>query len=181
MEFPIRPSRRLPSRVLHLPLGKKWGLTRPSVRFMVSPSPVVYRIPLLGKILSCFLCAPHGWVGFVADFGCFNPLQDANRGASAMAPEWCRIWWPQRRLQPEPLPAPQRFVLFGWLFARTDSVDVVVGAALPQEEILRSFPTPEALQVSDANFPYLFPSNLVGMCGNVWFGYNTSSRHILLY
>ncbi|EEC78909.1 hypothetical protein OsI_19305 [Oryza sativa Indica Group] len=63
-----------------------------------------------------------------------------------MAPEWCRIWWPQRRLQPEPLPAPQRFVLFGWLFARTDSVDVVVGAALPQEEILRSFPTPEALQ-----------------------------------
>uniref|UniRef100_A0A0D3G5J5 Phosphatidylinositol N-acetylglucosaminyltransferase subunit Q n=1 Tax=Oryza barthii TaxID=65489 RepID=A0A0D3G5J5_9ORYZ len=75
------------------------------------------------------------------------PPADANRGASAMAPEWCRIWWPQRRLQPEPLPAPQRFVLFGWLFARTDSVDVVVAAALPQEEILRSFPTPEALQV----------------------------------
>uniref|UniRef100_A0A0E0DPA6 Uncharacterized protein n=1 Tax=Oryza meridionalis TaxID=40149 RepID=A0A0E0DPA6_9ORYZ len=71
---------------------------------------------------------------------------DTNRGASAMAPEWCRVWWPQRRLQPEPLPAPQRFVLFGWLFARTGSVDVVVAAALPQEEILRSFPTPEALQ-----------------------------------
>uniref|UniRef100_A0A0E0L0M4 Phosphatidylinositol N-acetylglucosaminyltransferase subunit Q n=1 Tax=Oryza punctata TaxID=4537 RepID=A0A0E0L0M4_ORYPU len=63
-----------------------------------------------------------------------------------MAPELCRVWWPRRRLQPEPLPAPQRLVLFGWLFARTGSVDVVVAAALPQEEILRSFPTPEALQ-----------------------------------
>uniref|UniRef100_A0A0E0L0M5 Uncharacterized protein n=1 Tax=Oryza punctata TaxID=4537 RepID=A0A0E0L0M5_ORYPU len=77
-----------------------------------------------------------------------------------MAPELCRVWWPQRRLQPESLPVPQRLVLFEWLFALTGSVDVVVAAALPQEEILRSFPTPEALQVNNAHFPYLFPSNL---------------------
>uniref|UniRef100_J3M5L7 Uncharacterized protein n=1 Tax=Oryza brachyantha TaxID=4533 RepID=J3M5L7_ORYBR len=60
-----------------------------------------------------------------------------------MATAWCRVWWPRGRLQPVP---PARFVLFGWLFARTSSVDVLVATALPQEEILLSFPTLEALQ-----------------------------------
>uniref|UniRef100_A0A0D9WEP2 Uncharacterized protein n=1 Tax=Leersia perrieri TaxID=77586 RepID=A0A0D9WEP2_9ORYZ len=75
-------------------------------------------------------------------------LPDARRGASAMATErWCRVWWPRGRLQPdEPVPSPARLVLLGWLFARPASVDVVVAAALPQEEILRSSPTLDQLQ-----------------------------------
>ncbi|KAF0927591.1 hypothetical protein E2562_034472 [Oryza meyeriana var. granulata] len=71
---------------------------------------------------------------------------DARRGASTVATECCRVWWPRGWLQPKPVPSPARFVMFGWLFARTGSVDVVVAAALPQEEIFRSFPTLEAIQ-----------------------------------
>uniref|UniRef100_J3LEA2 Uncharacterized protein n=2 Tax=Oryza brachyantha TaxID=4533 RepID=J3LEA2_ORYBR len=102
-----------------------------------------------GDPLAVFLCGSStaGCVGFVADIYLviiLNPIQEAgSRGASAMATAVCRVWWPRGRLQPEP---PARLVLFGWLFARTSSVDVVVAAALPQEEILRSFPTLEALQ-----------------------------------
>ncbi|KAG8085064.1 hypothetical protein GUJ93_ZPchr0010g10445 [Zizania palustris] len=66
--------------------------------------------------------------------------------------ERCRIWWPRGRgrgrgrLQHEPVTGPARLVLLGWLFSRAGSVDVVVAAAIPLEEILRSFPTLEALQ-----------------------------------
>ncbi|KAL5230455.1 hypothetical protein ABZP36_029231 [Zizania latifolia] len=60
--------------------------------------------------------------------------------------ERCRVWWPRGRLQHEPVTGPTRLVLLGWLFARAGSVDVVVAAAIPLEEILRSFPSLEALQ-----------------------------------
>uniref|UniRef100_J3L089 Uncharacterized protein n=1 Tax=Oryza brachyantha TaxID=4533 RepID=J3L089_ORYBR len=74
-----------------------------------------------------------------------------------MATAWCRVWWPRGRLQPVP---PARFVLFGWLFARTSSVDVVVATALLHEEILLSFPTLEALQLELKASQLLEPTKL---------------------
>ncbi|CAL5000285.1 unnamed protein product [Urochloa decumbens] len=63
-----------------------------------------------------------------------------------MAIERCRIWWPRQELRLEQGPVPGRLVLFGWLFTGTGSLDIVVSAAVPQDRILRSFATLDALQ-----------------------------------
>lgn len=67
---------------------------------------------------------------------------------AAMTVERCRIWWPRQELRLEQGPGSARLVLFGWLFTSAGSLDIVVSAAVPQDQILRSFATPDALQVS---------------------------------
>ena len=66
---------------------------------------------------------------------------------SAMAIERCRIWLPCQRLQLEQDSSPVALVLFGWVFTGTSSLDAVVYAAVPQDQILRAFATLDALQV----------------------------------
>ncbi|CAO2207570.1 unnamed protein product [Urochloa humidicola] len=63
-----------------------------------------------------------------------------------MAIERCRIWWPCQELQLEQGPISGRLILFGWLFTGTGSLDIVVSAAVPQDQIIRSFATLDALQ-----------------------------------
>ncbi|TKW11703.1 hypothetical protein SEVIR_6G250500v4 [Setaria viridis] len=63
-----------------------------------------------------------------------------------MTVERCRIWWPRQELRLEQGPGSARLVLFGWLFTGAGSLDIVVSAAVPQDQILRYFATPDALQ-----------------------------------
>ncbi|CAO2170011.1 unnamed protein product [Urochloa humidicola] len=63
-----------------------------------------------------------------------------------MAIERCRIWWPRQELQLEQGPVSGRLILFGWLFTGAGSLDIVVSAAVPQDQILGSFATLDALQ-----------------------------------
>ncbi|TVU18585.1 hypothetical protein EJB05_34692, partial [Eragrostis curvula] len=68
-------------------------------------------------------------------------------GTSAMAIERCRIWWPRQLPQQlEQESGPVTLVLFGWLFTGAGSLDAVVSAAIPQDQILRSFATLDSLQ-----------------------------------
>ncbi|WVZ60681.1 hypothetical protein U9M48_010668 [Paspalum notatum var. saurae] len=64
-----------------------------------------------------------------------------------MGIERCRIWWPRQELQFEHEPFSTRLILFGWLFTSTDSLDIVISMAVPQDLILRSFATLDTLQV----------------------------------
>ncbi|RLN05225.1 hypothetical protein C2845_PM13G25600 [Panicum miliaceum] len=64
-----------------------------------------------------------------------------------MAIERCRIWWPRQELQLEQGPVPARLVLFGWFFTGGGSLDIVISAAVPEDQILRSFATLDTLQV----------------------------------
>ncbi|PAN36669.1 hypothetical protein PAHAL_6G301000 [Panicum hallii] len=67
--------------------------------------------------------------------------------AGGMAIERCRIWWPRQELQLEQGPDSARLILFGWFFTSSGCLDIVVSAAVPQDQILRSFATLDALQV----------------------------------
>jgi hypothetical protein len=62
--------------------------------------------------------------------------------------ERCRIWWPRQQRQPELESVSARYVLFGWLFPRAGSVDIIVAAFVSEGEILRSFPSLDTFQVS---------------------------------
>ncbi|PUZ52666.1 hypothetical protein GQ55_6G287900 [Panicum hallii var. hallii] len=66
--------------------------------------------------------------------------------AGGMAIERCRIWWPRRELQLEQGPDSARLILFGWFFTSSGCLDIVVSAAVPQDQILRSFATLDALK-----------------------------------
>jgi len=66
-----------------------------------------------------------------------------------MAIERCRIWWPRQELQLDQGPVPVRLILFGWFFTSGASLDIVISAAVPQDQILRSFATFDSLQVSN--------------------------------
>ncbi|KAL6903615.1 hypothetical protein ACP4OV_004428 [Aristida adscensionis] len=65
-----------------------------------------------------------------------------------MATGRCRIWWPREQLQLEHKSGTARLVLFGWLFTGAGSLDIVVAAAVPQDQILRSFATLETLMTT---------------------------------
>ncbi|KAK3160105.1 hypothetical protein QOZ80_1BG0055240 [Eleusine coracana subsp. coracana] len=77
-----------------------------------------------------------------------------------MAVERCRVWWPRQQPQLEQDSGPVSHILFGWLFTAVGSLDAVVSATIPQDQILRSFTTLDALQSTIFSSNKLMPANL---------------------
>ncbi|KAK3163662.1 hypothetical protein QOZ80_1AG0006520 [Eleusine coracana subsp. coracana] len=77
-----------------------------------------------------------------------------------MAIDRCRIWWPRQQPQLEQDSGPVSHILFGWLFTGVGSLDAVVSAAIPQDQILRAFTTLDTLQSTVFSSNKLMPANL---------------------